>query len=827
MLTYISLFSGAGIGCHGLDAAGFQCVATVESVSRRLQIQRFNAKCRFDSGYICGDVRAQDTQAQIGREASEWGINSPGDLDFLIATPPCQGMSVCNHKRGNEKPRNSLVVSAIESVAQFRPKAFFFENTALFLKTLCTVSPGRDIPIGDAIKMSLGGAYHILARRVNLKNYGCPSSRTRTLVIGVDKRMWFSPISVFPDWTPDMTLRAVIGDLPMLTKMGAIDRSDIYHSFKPYAEHMRGWVSGLDEGQSAFDQESPRKRPHRIVNNARVENKNANGDKYRRQKWDCPPPCVHTRNDILSSQNTLHPRDDRVFSVREVMRMMSVPPDFKWAPVSADELSAFPEEEKRRFLRTNEMNIRHCLGEAVPTAVIRNIAAKAKVCMQEPLNFCKHKQQTAISSDGLAEKIIRTGIKSVAGYPGLESLMCAVELSNENRKEHAAFYTPPVAAFRLLQMLPDLRRKKSIRILEPSAGIGRILHLLPNLLAEHEEVTIDAMDLDPQALEIAQALASRFSAPDKVKINYLQGDFLAHPFAENRYDLVVGNPPFGKMPTEEHRRHAANGIGCGSRNIFGFFLSKALKIARHVVLISPKSMLNAPDFGGLRTEINAKHTLRGICDFGETGFAGVRIETIALSIEAGRKQNPNDIIEVESVPRNQRMMQSAKSIFDGGLPYWVIYRDDQFDKMLDRLRLGVFDAFRDRQISKRHFSKNGGTKVIRSRNVGFVRARASEENVFVRDASMFAASRFMNRGDVLLTPNLAIYPRACRMPKNCIADGSVAVLHPSNGIGRLTDDDVRFFSSEEFHKFYRVARNHGTRSLNIDSNSVFFFGARA
>ena len=33
-----------------------------------------------------------------------------------------------------------------------------------------------------------------------------------------------------------------------------------------------------------------------------------------------------------------------------------------------------------------------------------------------------------------------------------------------------------------------------------------------------------------------------------------------------------------------------------------------------------------------------------------------------------------------------------------------------------------------------------------------------------------------------------------------------------------------FVTLEEFEKFYRVARNFGTRSLNIDNNSVFFFG---
>ena len=33
-----------------------------------------------------------------------------------------------------------------------------------------------------------------------------------------------------------------------------------------------------------------------------------------------------------------------------------------------------------------------------------------------------------------------------------------------------------------------------------------------------------------------------------------------------------------------------------------------------------------------------------------------------------------------------------------------------------------------------------------------------------------------------------------------------------------------YISSEEFKEFYLRARNYQTRSLNIDSNSVFWFG---
>ena len=32
------------------------------------------------------------------------------------------------------------------------------------------------------------------------------------------------------------------------------------------------------------------------------------------------------------------------------------------------------------------------------------------------------------------------------------------------------------------------------------------------------------------------------------------------------------------------------------------------------------------------------------------------------------------------------------------------------------------------------------------------------------------------------------------------------------------------YATDKFTKFYAIARNLGTRSLNIDNNSVFFFG---
>ena len=81
----------------------------------------------------------------------------------------------------------------------------------------------------------------------------------------------------------------------------------------------------------------------------------------------------------------------------------------------------------------------------------------------------------------------------------------------------------------------------------------------------------------------------------------------------------------------------------------------------------------------------------------------------------------------------------------------------------------------------------------------------------------------MDRDDVYLCPNMTYYPRLVKKPKNTVVNGSVAILENKSDYD-ITKDDLEFFSGETFEEFYRIARNYSTRSLNIDSNSVKFFG---
>ena len=146
-LTYISLFSSAGIGCYGFKLNGYDCIATNELLSKRLKIQAFNKKCKYESGYIDGDITKQEVKQKLFNELEFWKekykIKTP---DVLIATPPCQGMSkngrgkllslIRNGERPKLDPRNQLIVPTVDIAKKLSPEIIVFENVPEMKDTL-------------------------------------------------------------------------------------------------------------------------------------------------------------------------------------------------------------------------------------------------------------------------------------------------------------------------------------------------------------------------------------------------------------------------------------------------------------------------------------------------------------------------------------------------------------------------------------------------------------------------------------------------------------------------------------------------------------------
>lgn len=825
--TYVSLFSSAGVGCYGFKLEGFECIATNELIERRLNVQKANNKCKYQTGYICGDITKDETKELLYAEIERWRRDEHiKRVDVVIATPPCQGMSVANHKKTDtEIVRNSLVVESIKIIKAIRPRFFIFENVPAFMKTVCSDIDGYDKPIADAIEYNLGKEYSYTYRIINFKNYGACSSRTRTLVIGVSKDYAdeVSPIELYPDMLAERTLREVIGDMKPLHEFGEIDPDDIYHAFREYPVHMRDWIKDLKEGQSAFDNDDDNKKPHQIINGQVVINQRKNGDKYTRTFWDKVGPCVHTRNDQLASQNTIHPSDDRVFSIRELMKMMTVPDSFKWSEEDFSDLNALSIPEKKAYLKKEEIKIRQSLGEAVPTEIFRSIAKKIAAVLSS----------TLVNTSGInrivdeykfenADDIIRF-IEENPENLSLSALSRVAELSNTRRTDDAAFYTNKALITEMIKNLPDTE-SSTIRILEPSAGVGNFIPLLIKKF-EGKSLIIDLVDIDENSTRIARALLNKYGIPSSCTINYIVDDFLTHSFNQ-KYDYLIGNPPFYKMKATDKmlRVYREKAVNKFTTNICSFFLDKAVTLATHVAIVFPKFILNTPEFAVTRQYLSEK-AVECIIDFGEKGFPGVLIETIALFIN--NLARPKETLVI-SVTKNLTITQKQNYIFDSKLPYWTIYRNDLFDSVCKKLDFDRFTVFRDRQLTNKFLSDHGEIRVLKSRNISddgqSIIDIPGYDSYVERDAvAELSVFDYLDNTTVYLTPNMTYYPRVMRKPAGVLVNGSVAILIPKDDFV-LTDEQCLYFSSKEYREFYQIARNFQTRSLNVDACSVFYYG---
>ncbi|MBR4296465.1 MAG: DNA cytosine methyltransferase [Clostridia bacterium] len=825
--TYISLFSSAGIGCYGFKLEEFECVATNELITRRLDIQRFNNKCKYDSGYICGDITEESTKEALYSQIDLWKKKEKvSRIDVVIATPPCQGMSVANHKKtSTEIVRNSLVIESIKIIKQINPRFFIFENVPAFMKTICTDIDGVNKTISEAIESNLGGEYSYISRIINFKNHGACSSRQRTVVIGVSKDYAdeVSPLELYPDLVEEKTLRQVIGDLKPLKEFGEIDENDIYHSFRVYPEHMRAWISGIKEGESAFDNADDNKKPHQVKDGKIVINQQKNGDKYKRQYWDKIGPCIHTRNDQLASQNTVHPSDDRVFSIRELMMMMTVPYSFKWVEDDLKTLNLLPIAKKRAFLKKEEIKIRQSLGEAVPTAIFQAIAKKiATVLKHPPINTATINK--IVNEYGLSdvEKLKSFIIKNEMSLSAA-TLGKIAELANTSRTDNAAFFTSKTLITEMMKALPDTDHQ-TVRILEPSVGVGNFIPLILEKF-EGKDIILDVVDIDEHSLEIAKLILTNYDIPQNCTINYIADDFLLHDFDE-KYDYVIGNPPFYKMKSANtllnvYRQKAINK---DTTNICSFFLDKAMSIGNYVALVFPKFLLNTPEFAKTREYLSEK-AVECIIDFGEKGFPGVLVETLAIFINNQVKPLKTSVF---SFTHGIHIEQAQTYIFDKKLPYWIIYRDEAFDSVCKQLDFNVFKVFRDRQITNKLLSNSGDIRVLKSRNISddgknVLDVEDYDSYISSTEARSLAVFEYLQRDDIYLTPNMTYKPRVAKKPKDTLVNGSLAILIPKGQIVP-TDKQLEYFSTKEYRDFYQVARNYQTRSLNVDACSVFFYG---
>jgi SAM-dependent methyltransferase len=169
------------------------------------------------------------------------------------------------------------------------------------------------------------------------------------------------------------------------------------------------------------------------------------------------------------------------------------------------------------------------------------------------------------------------------------------------RKLLGAWYTPPELVDAVVDnVLRGLRprRGRAVRVLDPACGDGRFLFAVERRLAAlGVAVELTGCDIDSGAL-----------APIADSVRTIEDDALTRDWADETFDLVVGNPPFLSQMAAATTRGGASRHGGGPyADAAVEFLALAVRLARpdggRVGLVLPQSIVGARDAAPVRADV--------------------------------------------------------------------------------------------------------------------------------------------------------------------------------------------------------------------------------
>ncbi|MFV0556992.1 MAG: DNA (cytosine-5-)-methyltransferase [Lactovum sp.] len=341
----ISLFSSAGIGEYYLKDSGIDLVVANELIERRANLHK---KIYPECAVVQGDITDKKVFDEIISVASKHKI------DFLIASPPCQGISVAGKNRKlndmAEDERNYLILYAIEAIKELNPKYIIIENVPLLLKLYLNID-GIFYTVEELLRKELGEEYQIIPTILDTADFGTPQHRKRAIIRVFKKELrWDEP----PVFEKQISVRDAIGELPSLESG---ETSELpWHLARNHDKRQVEWMKHTPTGNSAFDNEKyfPQKKDGNRVKGFHSS--------YRRIKWDEPSPTITIRNDAISSQRNVHPgylREDGTYTDARVM-----------TPLELFRLTGLPDNVEIP-LDTPEILVRQVLGECIPPKLIQ------------------------------------------------------------------------------------------------------------------------------------------------------------------------------------------------------------------------------------------------------------------------------------------------------------------------------------------------------------------------------------------------------------------------------------------------------------------------
>lgn len=342
MIKGASMFSSSGIAEVYLKEAGIDIKVGSELLARRANLHR---DLYPDCEMVVGDITIEDNYLKYK------DLVVKNDCKFLIATPPCQGMSTLGKKDYHEDERNYLIYYVIRLMKEVSFDYILIENVPKFLNLYFPYN-GKILSIENLLIEEFGEKFNVEAAVKNAQDYGVPQSRPRAIIKIYKKGLsWANPPT-----EEVINLSQAIGHLPSIES--GQDSGIKWHFSKIHNEReilaMKHTASGFSAMKNEFY--FPRKKDGTKIKGFH--------NTYKRMVWDKPSPARAMNSGSMGGHNNVHPgrlkkdgtySDSRVLSLRELFIVSSLPADWDLPDWVSDTL------------------IRQSIGEAVPPLFCKKI----------------------------------------------------------------------------------------------------------------------------------------------------------------------------------------------------------------------------------------------------------------------------------------------------------------------------------------------------------------------------------------------------------------------------------------------------------------------
>ena len=297
-----------------------------------------------------------------------------------------------------------------------------------------------------------------------------------------------------------------------------------------------------------------------------------------------------------------------------------------------------------------------------------------------------------------------------AGY--LIGSIYTVMLPSAYRSEMGAYYTPPPLVSRLL----DLAEKSGVdfshaSVIDPACGGGAFLapaalRMLkkdkgssPEWIFRRISNRLKGIEIDPFAAWMSSVLLESVLMPLCVKAKrrlpedtIIVGDALQHDHISG-YDLVIGNPPYGRVTLDVQTREKYSRSLFGHANLYGLFTDLAVRMVKEntgvVAFLTPTSFLGGQYFTALRTLLTEKTTPFAF-DFvtdRDGVFDDVLQETMLTAFRAGEHNVQAQVSSLVPKGLNKAKIERIGNVeIEKGGATWLLPRVKDDARFLNKLK---------------------------------------------------------------------------------------------------------------------------------------------